>query len=92
MADVRTKALSYLRDGKVRILHSLTQMDGPRVPYEVDADVEGFRSTYLVRLTDGVWSCSCHGSGEGCSHIAAVQLVTGHDSAAAKPEKRGRAA
>lgn len=86
--DIRSKALGYYRDSRIRILHSLTRMDGPRVPYEVDADVVGFQSTYLVRLVDGVWHCSCHGSGEGCAHIAAVQLATGHPSAAAKQERK----
>lgn len=88
MADVRDKALAYLRDGKVRVVHSVSRIGGLR-PYEVDAFVEGHKSTYKVSLDDGVWSCTCHGPGEGCAHIAAVQLVTDPEhSAAAKPARR----
>lgn len=86
MPDIRSKALGYYRDGGIRILHSLTPMHGPRVPYEIDADVIGFNSTYKVRLDDGIWTCTCHG--EDCAHAAAVQLATGHTSAAAKPERK----
>lgn len=88
MPEIREKALHYLRDGKVRVVHSICRMSGPLVPYEVDAYVEGHNSTYKVSLDDGVWACTCHGPGEGCAHIAAVQLVTAPEtSAAAKPQK-----
>lgn len=90
MPEIREKALGYLRDGKVRVVHSITRMDGPLVPYEVDAYVEGHNSTYKVSLDDEVWSCACRA--ETCAHVAAVQLVTDPDhSAAAKSQKAGAA-
>lgn len=88
MPEIREKALAYYRGGRIRIVHSISRM-GQLKPYEVDAFVEGHKSTYKVSLDDGVWSCTCHGPGEGCAHIAAVQLVTDPEhSAAAKPERR----
>lgn len=88
MADTRTKALSYLRHGKVRVAHA-TSAGVSRTPYDVLAYVDGFQSTYLVRFTANEWSCSC--GGDECAHAAAVQLVTGHRSAAEKPAGRREA-
>ncbi|MGI5223592.1 hypothetical protein [Actinoallomurus sp. CA-142502] len=81
MPDTRAKALAYLRDGKVLISYALGAGDD-RKPRDVLAYVEGYRSTHLVRLTAGRWGCSCQET--GCAHVAAVQLVTGHQSAAAR--------
>lgn len=80
--SIRTKALAYLRDGNV-IVRSAVPADHGRAPFQVRADVIGQNSTYLVQLTtcDG-WTCTC--KNDGCAHVAAVQLVTGHKSAAAK--------
>lgn len=89
MPDVRTKALSYLRDGCVRVLKSDLR-PGPRQPYIVMAHVDGHKSTYMVQLQDRRWTCTCHQS--GCAHAAAVQLVTGYPSAAAKPQEMQRSA
>lgn len=92
MPDVRSKALGYYRDGKLRILHARYDAGQAIRPHEVIAHVVGHRSTYVVTFENSVWACTCHGSGPGCAHIAAVQLATGHDSAAAKPDQRRRAA
>ncbi|WP_141576195.1 hypothetical protein [Actinomadura sp. WMMA1423] len=83
MSDVRSKALSYLRDENVRIMHADTPPGGTR-PDEVRALVRGYRGTYQVVLTDGVWSCAC--GADECAHAAAVQTVTGYRSAASKAD------
>lgn len=84
MPDIRQKACGYLRDGKVTLLKADFR-EGPRQPYEVMAHVEGHRSVRMVRLDNGRWTCTCREP--GCPHVAAVQLVTGHPSNAAKPGK-----
>lgn len=84
MPEIREKALGYLRDGKVCIPHSLSPMGGLR-PYEVEAFVEGYNSTYKITLDDGVWSCTCRT--EACAHVAAVQLVTEPEASAAAKQK-----
>lgn len=79
--DVRTRALAYLRSGAVTVLETAYYaVDSPRRPHSVIAQVVGHRSTYLVHLDDGTWSCTCHIP--DCPHVAAVQLVTGHPSPA----------
>ncbi|MEV5710085.1 hypothetical protein [Actinoallomurus sp. NPDC052274] len=79
--DVRAKALGYLRDGRVTV-SAATFAGLARVPYDVLAYVDGYRSTYIVRLVLDTWACSC--ATAGCPHVAAVQLVTGHPSVARK--------
>lgn len=85
MSETRKKALTYLRDGKVTV-HSASRSNerGRRVPCIVSADVIGQHSTYMVGLPYGKqeWTCTCHN--DDCAHVAAVQLVTGHPSKAAK--------
>lgn len=84
VADIRKGALSCLRDGRVTI----TVVDGLRV----EATVESSRpntSTYAVDRwrDDGSWSCTCTTftrRRETCAHVAAVQLVTDGQSAAAR--------
>jgi hypothetical protein len=83
MPDIRSKALAYIRNGKVRVSHA-SSAGVSRTPYDVLAYVDGHNSTYLVRFTANAWSCSCQRA--ECAHAAAVQLVTGHRSAAEKPE------
>lgn len=81
MPDIRAKALAYLRDGKVRVL---TASAFDRRPHLVIAHVDGHSSTHKVRFTStGRWLCTCPLTTD-CAHIAAVQLVTGHPSAAQK--------
>ncbi|WP_157253118.1 hypothetical protein [Nonomuraea typhae] len=82
MADVRTKALSYLRDEKVRILGANWSKPDLR-PYRVSALVKGFHGLYWVRLNADGWLCSC--GTRDCAHLAAVQMVTGYPSQASKP-------
>lgn len=82
MADIRTKALGYLRDGKVIVRRAASDDDGPRRATFVRADVVGHNSVYLVSYGPHAWSCTCKTL--DCAHVAAVQLVTGHPSKAAK--------
>lgn len=86
MADIRAQALTYLRDGKVTIGAARRPVTADR-PDFVSARVIGHNGTYLVHLLDGVWTCSCKAvtdDGEPCPHLAAVKLVTGHPSEAAR--------
>lgn len=89
MADLRAKVLAYLREENVRIMHADTPPGASR-PDEVRALVRGYRDTYQVVLTDGVWSCTC--GADECAHAAAAQTVTGYRSAASKTEKTRSAA
>lgn len=79
--DIRTKALGYLRDERVRILGANWSKPELR-PYRVSALVKGFHGLYWVRLNDQGWLCSCGTT--GCAHLAAVQMVTGYPSNASK--------
>lgn len=86
--DVRAKACSYLRAGKVTVTGAAaTKHDGHRRADAVHAYVDGHSSTYVVDLADGAWTCTCHRPAE-CAHVVAVQLVTGHPSLARKEPKR----
>jgi uncharacterized Zn finger protein len=79
-ADVRSLACSYVRDGGVLVCRaSGGGNDSP--PTVVRARVQGRRARYFVRLNDGVWVCSCD-EPDLCAHVAAVQLVTGHEGLA----------
>lgn len=89
MPDLRAKALNYLRDGLVIVLHARCR-ETERQPFEVIAVVRGYTGVRRVELADGQWSCTCQGvvtPGSECAHRAAVALTTGHPSAAAKPAK-----
>lgn len=88
--DVRSKACSYLRDGRVK-LHVAMPPAGTRLALHIEADVEGYSSTYVVRLNENGWTCTC-GNAEVCAHAAAVQIVTGWPSLARKEPKGGRRA
>lgn len=93
MPDLRAKSLNYLRTGLVHVLHARTEATSRR-PVEVVAIVEAHTGVRRVELTGGTWSCSCQAvlsDGLPCAHVAAVQLVTNHPSAAAKPEKASAA-
>lgn len=91
MADLRAKALGYLRDGHVTILRAAIPKGSlSECPSEIVARIQGHTGRYVVEYDHGVWRCHaarCSGNplGHYCAHIAAVQLVTGHPSAAAKP-------
>jgi hypothetical protein len=89
VADVRAKALGYLRDQKLHVLYARTPADA-RSPVAVIAVVEAHTAVRRVELRDGTWTCDCKtvlDDGLPCAHLAAVQLVTNHPSAAAKPVK-----
>lgn len=86
--DVRSKACSYLRAGRVDLLE-VQPSDNPQPAWPnaagyVRAVVKGFSGTYLVGLADGNWTC-CP---KPCAHVAAVQVVTGWPSLARKAAKR----
>lgn len=90
MADIRARALAYLRDSAVVVEYARIDPVEDR-PYQVQARVRGHEDTYHVSLHHvGGWRCTCpqtHPSGDDCAHIAAVALVTGWPSLAAKPAK-----
>lgn len=83
--DVRASACSYLRNGAVTVFTATGKGDDG-APLAVRAHVQGQSRQYFVRRNyDGQWLCSCEMEGDGCPHIAAVQLVTGHPGLARKP-------
>lgn len=84
--DLRSKACAYLRGGKVTIWAAVPPGKDRRAD-AIAADVVGHSSTYVVRLADGVWSCTC-GKPAECAHVAAVQLATGHPSLARRVTRR----
>lgn len=88
MPDVRSKALSYLRDERVRILFAETVKPNLR-PHTIGALVQGFQGRYWVEFDHNRWLCSCGTT--DCAHLAAVQMVTGYQSAATKSAKTERA-
>lgn len=83
MPSVREKALGYYRDQNLRII-AADCLNGTIQPHLVEALVKGYKQTYRVTLQNGVWSCSCNAARTDCAHRAAVQMATGHKSAAAK--------
>ena len=89
MADLRSRALAYLRSGAVTIGAARRPAPAER-PEFVSARVVGHHAAYLVRLQRGAWTCSCQSvfsDGQTCAHVAAVQLVTGHATAEVLPMK-----
>lgn len=98
MTTLRERSLAYLRDQKVHVLYARTPADSRR-PVEVVAVVEGHTGIHRIGLRGGTWTCDCTLPPETpallrgtCAHLAAVQLVTNHPSAAAKPQKASAAA
>lgn len=85
MSDVRSKVLGYVRDAKVRVIKADGATKPLLIPTRVGAIVQGFQAQYWIRLNRDGWLCSC--GADGCAHLAAVQLVTGHPSAAEKSIK-----
>lgn len=83
MASMRSKALGYLRGQNVRVVVAMTRPDTIQ-PHYVEAIVRGHNGDYLIALDAGQWTCTCDGARRDCAHRAAVQMVTGHKSAAAK--------
>lgn len=85
MPDIRSKVLGYVRDAKVRVIEAHGAVKPALIPMRVGAIVQGFHGQYWIRLNRDGWLCSCGTT--GCAHLAAVQLVTGHPSAADKSAK-----
>jgi hypothetical protein len=84
--DVRSQACAYLRAGQVTVFVA-TGRDDVNRPMAVRAYVQGQSGRYFVRRNyDGCWLCSCEAEGYGCAHIASVQLVTGYDGLARRPQ------
>jgi hypothetical protein len=82
---IRDAALGYLRDGKVVVHVAADRKPAQRRAPSIRADVFG-RTRYVVgHELDRGWWCSCTRPERPCRHMAAVQLVTGYPSAAAKP-------
>ncbi len=71
----RRKALSILREGRLTVVLARSDM-AKLVPYEVVAQVRGYRGTYAVDLHGGEWGCTCRDE-QPCGHVAAAGLVTG---------------
>jgi hypothetical protein len=74
----RSRALAYLREGRVRIILADTA-SGTLRPSRVEAIVRGLRSDDFVELGGTLWysTCGCDDASR-CPHRLAVQLVTGH--------------
>lgn len=81
---LRPKALSCLREGRVRVLG--VRLDARWRPVRILARVRSSRDghPYRVELRLNDWSCTCRDGqhGEPCAHVRAVQLVTAEDAAA----------
>ncbi|WP_431897834.1 hypothetical protein [Nonomuraea sp. bgisy101] len=87
MADLRSSALAYLREGQVRA-HTVATVPDASAPALVVATVHGHNGRYQVvyDATEplvGRWSCPCWRS-ELCPHIAAVGLWSGFPGLAAR--------
>lgn len=85
MSAIRTKTLARLREGRVTVLTAATPPGADRPGYveaHVTSSQPGARLCHRVVLEDGAWRCSCRAA--GCAHAAAVQLVTGWPSPAAR--------
>jgi uncharacterized Zn finger protein len=85
MTEIRPKALAALRSGRVAI--TLASLEGQRIQATVESSRPERTTPYIVDRwagsAVGQWSCTCgNPTDDYCAHIAAVQLVTGHESAA----------
>lgn len=87
MPSIREKACKYYRDQDLRLLQVKTP-ESALQPTFVEALIRGYLATYLVRLEDGQWTCTGDEDKSDCPHRAAVQMATGHPSAAAKAGAR----
>ncbi|CAO5150799.1 hypothetical protein FAIPA1_130139 [Frankia sp. AiPs1] len=83
-ANLRGKALAYLRDGRlaiderepVRAGSTSGRIRATIIP--APGDRSGLSVEVEVRCTAGVWTCTDHPGANSCSHRLAAQLVTGH--------------
>jgi hypothetical protein len=70
----RAKTLAILREGRCTILRAVS--DETNTVTRSLARVQGHRGAYAVDLVHGAWECTC--GRDGCAHVEAVKLVTGH--------------
>lgn len=85
MPDLRSKALAYVREGRVVVTTAATLPDARR-PALVVATVRGQQQAHTVTLSPhSGWSCTCWRT-EPCAHLAAVAISTGAPGYAARPE------
>jgi hypothetical protein len=83
-ADTRSKALAYIREGRVLISTVATAPES-RYPCLVIAVVQGHHRRYeVVKHPDAGWSCDCHLG--RCAHLAAVAISCGAPGFAARDE------
>lgn len=78
-ADLRARALAYLRTGSVLLRHIRSEHQVATCPpHEVVAVVRGHSGDHVVDLVDGMWTCTARRciTAPTCAHRAAVQLVT----------------
>lgn len=77
---LRAKALSYLRDSRVRV-RFVGRDDEARLVVDAlvapAAGADGVSVLVGVRMLDGKWNCSEHPGRNSCAHRLAVQMVTG---------------
>lgn len=88
-AGLRARALAALRDGRVEVFEAHGDPSGDEPAHSITALCRSSRTdsdrTYVIDLTPQMgWGCTCGLYGGNCVHVAAVQLVTGHESAAAR--------
>jgi hypothetical protein len=92
VTTIRQKTLRKFGEGAVT-LRTVVTIPGEQRALTVDAKVDGHRGRHSVSYSIAAgWRCSCAHPGDGlapCPHIAAVQMVTGHPSAAEKPTRTG---
>lgn len=89
MADLRSRALGYVRDGQVRA-QTVATPPGAARPCLVIAIVHGHNGRYTVAYDATQpeplrWSCTCWRTGL-CPHIAAVAIWAGSPELAARPD------
>jgi hypothetical protein len=79
--DTRKGALSVLREGRLSLLHVVTDYEQEFKLITAVGRVQGHRGIYVIDYDGDAWTCTCgpHMRGERprCAHIHAVQLVTG---------------
>lgn len=71
--EARTKALSVLRDGRLRLMSVKTDPAGHLT--FADAIVYGHRGEHFVTFQSGAWACSCREPDPPCPHVFAAEMV-----------------
>lgn len=79
---IRTKALAFLRDGRLTVIDATTsQIGGPSSPQALATVRDGRDTMAVERRRDGTCWCECP-DGQNtydavCTHAYALRLVTG---------------